>query len=240
VSIQRADCKDFSDVTVIIPTLNEQRTIPELLRLLTEFYPGLNVIISDDGSKDGTQQIVKEFSLKNSNIQLLDRTKKKIHGLTASVADAIKQTRTEYFVVMDGDLQHPPEKIAEIVKKIQQGNALVIGTRGEFAEGWVFSRIVMSRVATALANLRLFMAGVRIKDPMSGFFGGNTKLVEKIVKKKENELELRGYKILMDILKYMPQGTALSEICFKFGLRREGKSKTNFRIAWLFFKSLFR
>ncbi len=240
MSIQRPDCKDFSDVTVIIPTLNEQMTIPELLRLLTEFYPGLNVIISDDGSKDGTQQIVKEFSLKNSNIRLLDRSKRKIHGLTASVADAIKQTRTEYFVVMDGDLQHPPEKIAEIVKKIHQGNGLVIGTRGEFAEGWVFSRKVMSSVATALANLRLFMAGVRIKDPMSGFFGGNTKLVEKIIKKKENELELRGYKILMDILKYMPQGTALSEICFKFGLRREGKSKTNFRIAWLFFKSLFR
>lgn len=240
MSIQRPDCKDFSDVTVIIPTLNEQRTIPELLRLLTEFYPGLNVIISDDGSKDGTQQIVKEFSLRNSNIQLLDRTKRKIHGLTVSVIDAIKQTRTKYFVVMDGDLQHPPEKIAEIVKKIQQGNALVIGTRGEFAEGWVFSRIVMSRVATVLANLRLFMAGVRIKDPMSGFFGGNTKLVEKIIKEKENKLELRGYKILMDILKYMPQGTALSEIYFKFGLRRKGKSKTSLRIAWLFFKSLFR
>ena len=240
MSIQGPGYKNFSDVTVIIPTLNEQRTIPELLSLLTEFYPGLNVIISDDGSKDGTQQIIKEFSLKNSNIQLLDRTKRKIHGLTASVADAIKQTRTEYFVVMDGDLQHPPEKIAEIVKRIHQGNALVIGTRGEFAERWIFSRIVISRVATVLANLRLFMVGVRIKDPMSGFFGGSTRLVEKIIKEKENEFDLRGYKILMDILKFMPQGTTLSEIYFKFGLRREGKSKTNFRIAWLFFKSLFR
>lgn len=240
MSIQGPDCKDFSDVTVIIPTLNEQKTVPALLKLLIEFYPGLNVIISDDGSKDGTQQIVKEFSLKNSNIQLLNRSKRKIHGLTASVIDAIKQTRTKYFVVMDGDLQHPPEKIAEIVKKIQQGNALVIGTRGEFAERWVFSRIVMSRVATALANLRLFMTGVRIKDPMSGFFGGDTELVEKIIKEKGHKFELRGYKILMDILKYTPQETAVSEICFKFGLRREGKSKTNFRIAWLFFKSLFR
>ena len=72
MSIQGPGYKNFSDVTVIIPTLNEQRTIPELLSLLTEFYPGLNVIISDDGSKDGTQQIIKEFSLKNSNIQLLD------------------------------------------------------------------------------------------------------------------------------------------------------------------------
>lgn len=204
MSIQRLGYKDFSDVTVIIPTLNEQRTIIELLKLLTDFYPGLNIIVSDDGSKDETQQIVKEYSLKNSNIWLLDRSKRNLHGLTATVVDAIRQTRTKYFVVMDGDLQHPPEKVAEIVKKICQGNDLVIGTRGEFDPKWIFSRVAMSKVATALAKLRLFMAGVTIKDPMSGFFGGNTELVEKIIKEKGKRFELRGYKMLMDILKYAP------------------------------------
>lgn len=184
--------------------------------------------------------MVKGYSLENSNIRLLDRSKRSVHGLTASVVDAIRQTRTKYFVVMDGDLQHPPEKVAEIVKKICQGNDLVIGIRGKFGHKWVFSRIVMSKLATTLARLRLFMAGITIKDPMSGFFGGNTELVQKIIKEKEKEFELRGYKILMDILKYTPQGTILSEIYFEFGLRRKGKSKMNFRIAWLFFKSLFR
>jgi len=81
---------DFAQVTVIIPTLNEEKNIDTLIQKLAGLYPGIHIIVSDDGSSDNTQEKVLLFAQKNLSIQLLDRSKEPIHGLSASVVDGIK------------------------------------------------------------------------------------------------------------------------------------------------------
>lgn len=232
--------REFSDVTVIIPTLNEEEGILQLINILEKSYPKIKIIVSDDGSKDGTRKVVKKCNLKNANIMLLDRDNEKIHGLTASVVDAIQVTRTKYLVVMDGDLQHPPEKVNDIVEKLRQGADLVVATREGIVHKSTFSRILIQKLAASLARLRLSIAGMVIKDPMSGFFGAKTELIQRIIKEKECKFELGGYKILFDILKFLPSGVLLTGVYFKFGMRKKGKSKLNKKVQWLYLKSLFR
>lgn len=97
----------FADTTIIIPTLNESAAIGKLLGFLLNKYPESRIIVCDDGSRDGTPEIVRSFK----GVQFLDRSDKEIHGLTVSVLDGISITTTKYFVVIDGDCQHPLIKL---------------------------------------------------------------------------------------------------------------------------------
>jgi len=104
-----------SDTTIVIPVLNEITSIEKLLETLDKLYPGVKIIVVDDGSKDGTGKKVRDMAKTNVNVFLLDRANAQIHGLTASVIEGILSSRTEFVVVMDGDLQHPPETVKEIL-----------------------------------------------------------------------------------------------------------------------------
>ena len=75
---------------MIIPTYNEEGTIVTLMELLIKLYPGISIIIADDGSSDDTQKKVKGFMNQENHVFLLDRSNEKIKGLTASVLDGIK------------------------------------------------------------------------------------------------------------------------------------------------------
>ena len=231
---------NYSNTTIIIPTLNEERNITKMIDTLVKLYKDVTIIVADDGSKDKTQDIVLEKNKKNKNIVLLDRTNKIVKGLTASVYEAILQTKTKFFVVIDGDLQHPPEKIKEIVKSLEKGNKIVIGEREKVLVKWPWHRKLISKGAIFLGKIRLIGKGILTKDVMSGFFGGNTKFVKIIIKDKENKFEMSGYKILFDILKLLPKKTEIGSVKYIFGLRSEGESKIGKKHIVLYFKSLFK
>jgi dolichol-phosphate mannosyltransferase len=238
---------DYLDTTVIIPTLNESKTILELIKIIESLYPKISIIIADDGSEDGTKEIVKKYEEKNKNVSLLDRSQEKIHGLTASVIDAIKLVKTKYFVVIDADLQHPPEKIKEIHNKLRKGDDLVICVRKEVASEWPLHRKLMSRGALLLGNFVLFLRKApHCSDILSGFFGADTKLVKNLIKDDEKKFELSGYKILFDILKILPKKegeeweTKISEVPYVFGARKFGGSKIHLKHILAYLKSLFR
>ncbi len=222
--------------TVIVPTFNEAGNIEELVRRVVSDNEGIKVIAADDGSKDGTQQIVSRISAKNSNVSLLDRSKEKVKGLTVSVTDAVKLAKTDYVVVIDADLQHPPEKVKEIIKKLEEFD-IVVGTRRTIPADWPLSRKVISKTATMLARLRLMRS---VKDPVSGFFGARTALFKQVLGKKENKFEPKGYKVLFDLLKYCPRNTKIGAVYYDFGLRKSGSSKISGKQVRLFFKSLFK
>jgi len=228
--------KDYSDTTVVIPTLNEELNILELLNLIENLYKNINIIVSDDGSTDKTQEIVKEHSKKNKKIKLLNRSKKIVHGLTASVVDASKQVKTKYAVVMDGDLQHPPEKIKDIVKKLRKGNELVAGARRKVFD-WSLSRRIISKIATGLGKTRLLLNGATCDDILSGFFGIRTNLMQSINK---NKFEMLGYKILFDILKNIDKNTKIKNIYYDFGMRKRGHSKIGLKQIISFLKALLK
>jgi len=228
--------EDNSDITIIIPTFNEEDNILELLKIIEKLYKNIRIIVSDDGSTDKTQDIVKEYNKKNNKIKLLDRSKKAIHGLTASVVDASKQIKTKYIIIMDGDLQHPPEKIKEIVRELRKGNDIVAGVRRKVFN-WSLDRRIISKVATFLGKSRLLLKGAICNDILSGFFGIKTKLIQDI---NQNKFEMQGYKVLFDILKNIDKNTKIKNIYYDFGMRKRGHSKIGLKQILSFLRALLK
>ena len=126
---------------------------------------------------------------------------------------------------MDADFQHPPEKIKEMFNKLQS-NHLVIANRVK-AQGWPLKRKIISKVASILANTRLAVSFKHCKDPMSGFFGGNTVYIRSTALQLIPLFEMTGWKVLFDILKYLPKHAKKEYVDYEFGLRSEGESKLN-------------
>ncbi|MHA2175220.1 MAG: glycosyltransferase [Candidatus Hodarchaeales archaeon] len=225
--------------TVIIPTLNEENNIENMISVLIELYPQISIIIADDGSTDATGAIVNRFHQDNSKIRLLDRTNESIKGLTISLIDALKITDTKYFVVIDCDFQHPPDKIQEGIALFDSGNQLIIGTRAS-VEGWSMKRKIISWGATTLGKISLlFRRRSRPTDIMSGFFGGETELVLSIIKDNPKTISPKGYKLLFDILKVLPKDIQIGEFEYIFQTRQAGESKIGFKHILVYFRSLF-
>jgi len=226
---------DYSDATVIVPTLNEGKNIGKLIDLIRENAPGASIIVSDDGSKDNTKSIVAK-----KKAYFLDRSREKVKGLTISVIDGVKRCKTDFMVVIDGDLQHPPEKIPEIVKKLRDGYDVVVGKRIKVVGHWAFHRQMMSKVAILMGKLRLILHGIWVKDVVSGFFGTRVDLFQKVIATSEDKFEPRGYKVLFDYLKNSNSHVKIGYVNYVFGLRTGGTSKISKTHIWLYFKSMFK
>ncbi|MFX0095072.1 MAG: glycosyltransferase [Candidatus Hodarchaeota archaeon] len=231
---------DYSETTVIIPTLNEEANIGKLLDILLRLYPNVHIIVADDGSTDRTEEKVKERSQHYPNVKFLDRSQAPIHGLTISVLDAIKELSTRFFVVIDGDLQHPPQKIKEIMNQLRAGNIITIGIR-ESVPDWSFSRRLLSWGATFLGRLGLFMRrSASSTDIMSGFFGANSQVVQNIIKNHPDKFQLQGYKVMFEILKLCPRDVPIAEIPYTFDSRKGGESKIGKKQIFEYLMSVLR
>lgn len=252
----------YQDTTIIIPTFNEEKNIALLIDKIKKLLPKAKIIVSDDGSTDKTQEIArkkganvvnavnvfyrtnKQVHGNTTNVILLDRTKEPVHGLTVSVMDAINVCKTPFFVVIDADFQHPPEKIKEIVGKLRAGkedeNDIVIGNRIKVSEDWSVTRKIISKTAYLLGCLRLMFKQFPKYDIVSGFFGGRTELVKQVIIQNYSKFELRGYKVLFDILKYLPSDASVEKVDYEFGIRQSGTSKLNKKVMFYYFRSLFK
>ena len=225
---------EWKTLTIIIPSLNEEESIGKLLDRLRFLYPGVNIIVSDDGSDDNTQKIVKKF--KGAN--LLDRKNKKIKGLTASVIDAVNIVKTPYIVVMDADLQHPPKKVGEIANKLKR-YVIVVGERNKIIGDWGFFRKIISKTAIILGRIRL-MGRTNCKDIVSGFFGVRTELFRYFVRNQKKGFEGGGYKVLFDLLKMIKRGTKIGSVKYNFLIRDRGQSKIGKKHIFIYLKSLIK
>ena len=159
---------NYRDLTVVIPTLNEAQTIDVLLGKLTKSYANINVLVADDGSTDRTKETVRRFGNRNRRIRLLDRTKAKEHGPTISDMDAAMHVGTPYMIIMDGDLQHPYEKVAQMHELLKK-NDVVVAVRTKIKK-WKFHRLMLSRAATYISYIVFTIRRKpRVSDMMSGF-----------------------------------------------------------------------
>lgn len=220
---------DYSDLTVIIPTFNEKGNIRDVVGELTRRYGSVSVIVSDDGSDDGTREAVKALGRRNRRIMLLDRSQRKEHGLTASVIDAAMMVRTRKVVVMDGDMQHPPSKVGSIAGALDRYD-LVVGVRTRVKD-WGLHRRIISKSMSSLSYLLFSLQNRRLcNDMMSGFFGMDSGVFKMLIEKHRNSFVGTGYKVLLDILKVMDKKSAIGEVHYAtFHLRKEGSSKFGFR-----------
>lgn len=237
---RRAFMKSYSNLTVVIPTINEGESIGRVVSALVRGYPGIRVVVADDGSSDRTKGIVESMRARNRNVVLLDRSRKSVHGLTASVLDAAMRTRTGKLVVMDGDMQHPPENVARISRALDSYPIVVcVRTR---VRGWPAHRMIMSKcmagVAYAVFRLR---HKPTTRDMMSGFFGIRTRILQRMVRGRRSAFVMPGYKVLLDVLRLSPPGTEVAEVPYAtFHARKAGKSKLGSRHMLHTLSSTFR
>ncbi|MHA1306382.1 MAG: glycosyltransferase, partial [Candidatus Heimdallarchaeota archaeon] len=232
--------KDYRFVTVITPTFNENENIGLLMETLTDMYKNISIIVADDGSTDGTREQVREFHKKNPNVVLLDREEAEIHGLTISVKEAILMTTTPYYIVIDCDFQHPPEKVGEIAVRLDDGFHYVIGERDEIPD-WPFTRRLISWGAKVIGKFSHFIhRSATCTDVMSGFYGADTTYSKKVIEDHPKGFRPKGYKIMFELLKHSKKKeTRVGRVGYVFNPRVRGESKIAKKHIFEFLKSAF-
>lgn len=230
---------NYKDFSVIIPTLNEKRTIGELVRYILRNYRGCKVLVADDGSTDGTKMIVREISKGNKEVALIDRralgSKK---GLTFSVLDGIRRCRTKYAIAIDADMQHPPGKIEEIAARLSRGDDLVVANRASVTD-WAPYRKMISKIFMYTGKIMLFIgAKETCVDIFSGFFGVRRDVFVSVYEKNRHRFVGEGYKVLFDFLKCVDRGALrISNVPYAFHIREFGASKASVKQGVALFKS---
>jgi dolichol-phosphate mannosyltransferase len=224
-------------LALIVPALREAKNIGELLnRVRAALEPAsvdYEIIVVDDDSRDGTEEIVIAMAQEDARVRLLVRRGER--GLSGAILYGWHHTDAPILGVMDADLQHPPELLPELIAAIRAGNDLVIGSR--YIEGgrlgnWNPVRKLLS-AAAVWATWPIQRPGMRAKDPMTGFFLVRRACIDGL------EFQPTGFKLLLEILVRARIGS-IKEIPLSFGLRSRGASKANFKVGWDYAKLLAR
>jgi dolichol-phosphate mannosyltransferase len=218
----RREGNDQESVSVIIPTYNERENIKTTLDrcacILEAAEYKYELIVVDDNSPDRTWAFVKAAYDDNDRVRVLRRTANR--GLAVSIIDGFHVASMKSCVVIDADLQHPPEKIPELLAALEDGADIAIGSRhlkeGEI-ESWSRFRRAVSRGATTLAK-RSLPTAESISDPMSGLFAVRRTVISNV------ELQPKGYKILLEILSKC-EVEQVAEVPYVFRKRAAGESK---------------
>ncbi|HCE43707.1 MAG TPA: hypothetical protein DET40_09170 [Lentisphaeria bacterium] len=225
--------------SVVIPTYNEKDNIPILIERIVSTLSGkdFEIIVADDNSPDLTWQLVEEFSKKDGRIRCLRRLHGK--GLSPSIVDGFDIAKGDYLCVMDGDLQHDESCIVKMLAEAEKCD-LVLGTRysagGGIEGGWPLHRRLASTAATLMARI---MLGVKVSDPMSGFFIVRASSYRSI----RRYLNPRGFKILLEILYLLqvhPDKMEFREVGIFFRRRKAGESKLGLGVMWNYCLSLWQ
>jgi len=209
------------DVSVIIPTYNERENVTRLIKFLHEVMVkeriSYEIVVVDDNSPDGTAEAVRSLS-HMYNVKLIVRPGKL--GLASAVLEGLKAARGSLLAVMDADLQHPPEVLPEMLKKVLSGCDVVIGSRyvkgGSIAE-WSLFRRVVSKAADIIAKI-LLPRTRGIKDTMSGYFVLKKEVIDGV------SLNPRGFKILLEVIT-KGRFNKVCEYPIEFRARTWGESK---------------
>lgn len=220
--------KDPSAFSLVIPTYNEKENLPYLIARLTKTLElvgyKFEIIIVDDDSPDETWKLATEMALKEPRLRVIRRQGKR--GLATAVVTGWKKARGQILGVMDGDLQHSPEVLPDLLKAIvEMPGDIAVASRyapGAKVEQWGFLRKIASRGAGLLARLALPGTLSKLWDPTSGYFVIRRSVIENI------DLCPRGFKILIEVLA-RGRYKKVVEVPYLFGARNEGKSKLRTR-----------
>jgi len=224
-------------LALVIPTLCEADNIGGLLdhvrSVLDPVGISYEILVVDDDSPDGTGEAVLAISRKDPRVRLLVR--KGQRGLSGAVLSGWQNTDAGILGVMDADLQHPPELLPQLIAAIQAGSDIAIGSRytpgGELGS-WNPVRKLLS-AAAVWVTWPLQKAGLRAKDPMSGFFMLRRRCLEQVT------FQRFGFKLLLEVLVRGHIGS-VAEVPFAFGSRYRGASKAGFRVGWDYARLLAR
>lgn len=208
----------MKDISIIIPILNESENIEELVKRILKSTDNVQVIFVDDGSNDGTRHILKQICVHNEKIDYVFNEKRLGH--MGSYLIGISKAKSQNIVIMDGDLQHPPEVLPDFQYAMQRGYNIVIGTRylaHKFIGRRKLSRGIISHIAEYI--LKITVPPCRgISDPISGFVGFNRNLVIPINK------SMKGNKLLPFLI-VANERARIGYVPYNFHERENGQSK---------------
>ncbi len=222
-------------LSVISPTLNEAENIPALVEELDRALIDIDheILIVDDNSADGTWSIAQKLSETNPHVRAIRRTQNP--GLGPAVIDGFSDAHGDVLACIDADLQHDPAILPKMLEELQKGADVVVGSRhvdGGSTGDWDRFRRFQSWIATKTAQ---FLLGIRLKDPMSGYF----LLSRKDFREVKGDLNGEGFKILLEILARLG-ASKITEVPYTFRQRARGESKLSSRVIFQYFQQVWR
>ena len=215
----------MSDSLVIIPTFNEKENIERIIRKVFSFEKAFDILIVDDGSPDGTAQIVKSLQNEYKGLHIEERTGKL--GLGTAYIHGFKWAlKKDYHFIfeMDADFSHDPNELLRLYDACQdKNNDLAIGSRytnGVNIVNWPMSRLLMSFFASKYVK---FVTGLPVNDSTAGFICYRRSVLETI---NLDKIQFVGYAFQIEMkFKTWKSGFDIIEVPVVFTDRKEGYSK---------------
>lgn len=210
---------------VIIPTFNEKENIEKMILKVLSIGESYDILIVDDGSPDGTANIVKKLQKQNSDrLFLIERSGKL--GLGTAYIAGFKfgiEKGYDFIFEMDADFSHNPEDLPRLLEPLENGYDFSIGSRyvkGGGTVNWPFDREVLSRGASLYVRIVTWMP---IMDPTAGFICYSRKVLETL---DLDKIKFVGYAFQIE-MKFSSRSLGFKsiEVPIIFTDRIEGTSK---------------
>ena len=220
----------MSDSLVIIPTYNEKENVVKMLDTVMSLEPLFNVLVVDDGSPDGTADLVKSVATKfNGRVFILERKGKQGLG-TAYIAGFKWALKKDYAYIfeMDCDFSHNPRDLIRLREECVGGADVVVGSRNVKGGGvvnWPLGRRLISRGASIYVNLVLWLG---VRDSTAGFVAYKKDVLDAI---DIDSVEFIGYAFQIEMkLRAKRKGFNIVEVPIVFRDRVLGTSKMSLNI----------
>ena len=212
---------------VIIPTYNEKENVANIIHAVMDLNKGFHVLIIDDGSPDGTADIVKSlFNTYPDKLFLEQRVGKLglgtayIHGFRWAL-----QRGYRYICEMDADFSHDPADLERLYQACKNGAGVAVGSRyvkGGALENWPTDRILLSKGASFYTRIITWMP---VKDPTAGFVCYSREVLDAI---NLSAIEFSGYAFQIEMkFAAWKLGFKIEEVPITFRDRKLGDSKMN-------------
>lgn len=221
------------EFSVVIPVYNEEENIPELHARLTKVMEGLSnsggfsgdgyeIIMVDDGSTDGSWQVIKKIHEKDSRVKGICFSRN--FGQHPAIMAGFKQCAGKIVILMDADLQNPPEEIPKLIDKLNEGYELVYGVRSERTDkGWrKLGSLLVHKLMVRL------LGGVEIPDAVTSFRAMKKKVINNMLDIKEQQFYIAA------LMSWM--GFKSATVGVRHENRRYGESK--YKISRLIFLTM--
>jgi len=202
-------------ISIVIPTYNERDNIGKLVKEVLRYVD--EIVIVDDNSPDGTGGIADKLAKSNKNIRVIHRTGRL--GLGSAIVEGFYAARGNVVGVMDADFSHPPAALGSMIKHVDAGADIVLGSRyvkGGNIENWPLRRKIVSKLAVMLARPL-----TDAKDPVTGFFLVRKKIFDDV---KIKSGETKSWKVSLEML-VRGRYNRFVEVPYTFVNRKRGKSK---------------
>ncbi len=225
-------------VTVIVPTFNERDNVAELVSRIGAALEGRDaeILFMDDSADDTPAEIVRVGADAPLPIRVIHR-EQNVGGLGGAVVQGLAEAHGDLCIVIDADLQHPPELIPQLLDRYARGDAdVVVASRymggGDSGGLGTAVRFGVSRGATWVTKAMFPRRLSKCTDPMTGFFLVDRRRIDVA------ELRPQGFKILLEIL--VRADVRVAEVPMEFGERHNGTSKASMRQGFTFLAHLTR